>query len=99
VRAEEISQGWTQEGTFDDANGVAVRCYDDAALLEEAGSTPDDEGSVIILPAGTSGTVLFFTTGDPCWLELEYETDGMVFGVVEASKTKLHLRNEEKYPR
>jgi len=42
---------------------------------------------------------LFFTTGEPCWLELEYETEGAVFGVVEARKTKLHLRNDEKYPR
>jgi hypothetical protein len=68
-------------------------------LLEPTDSEPDNNGSVIALPAGTSGTVLFFTTGTPCWLELEYETPGFVFGVVEASKTKLQMRNEEKFPR
>lgn len=92
-----LEQDWTQDGTFADHNGTRVRCYDDVALLEPTGSEPDSNGSIIMLPAGTSGTVLFFTTGEPCLLELEYEVDGMVLGVVEASKTKLHLRNEEKY--
>ena len=99
MKAAEIQQVWTQEGTFADANGVEVRCYDDVALLEATSSEQDSAGSVIMLPAGTAGTVLFFSTGEPCWLELEYETDGAVFGVVEAGKTTLHVRNEEKYPR
>jgi hypothetical protein len=99
VKAADIRQDWTQKGTFADSVGIRVRCYDDVALLEPTGSEPDNNGAVIILPAGTSGTVLFFTTGEPCWLELEYETAGRVFGVVEASKTKLHLRTEEKYLR
>jgi len=99
VNVADIQQDWTQEGTFADGDGNHVRCYDDVALLEAADSEPDGKGVVITLPEGATGTVLFFTIGDPCWLELEYETPGMVFGVVEASKTKLHLRNEEKYPR
>ena len=99
MKAEDIRQEWTQEGTFPDNHGTRVRCYDDVALLEDVGSEPDSNGSVIILPAGTTGTVLFFTTGKPCWLHIEYETTGMVFGIVEASKTELHLRNEEKYRR
>ena len=99
VKADDIRQDWTQDGTFADSDGIRVRCYDDVALLKDTDSEPDSNGFVITLPAGTSGTVLFFTTGEPCWLEIEYETNGMVFGVVEASHTKLHLRNEEKYPR
>lgn len=99
MRAEDIKQVWTQDGTFKDAAGIDVRCYDDIALLEDTGSEPDGNGSIISLPAGTTGTVLFFTTGDPCWLQIEYEADGAVFGVAEARKTKLHLRNDEKYPR
>ncbi|ALG59967.1 hypothetical protein ABC955_01965 [Citromicrobium bathyomarinum] len=95
----DIQQGWTQDGTFKDANGDDVRCYDVVALLEAAASEPDPAGSVAMLPAGTSGTVLFYKTGQPCWLELEYETDRRIFGIVEATKTKLHLRSEEKYPR
>ena len=88
---------WTQDGAFADRNGTLVRCYDDVALLEPADTEPDTNGHVITLPAGRRGTVLFFTTGEPRWLELEYETSGTLFGVVEASKTKLHLRNEEKH--
>ncbi|MFC3077774.1 hypothetical protein ACFODL_06705 [Phenylobacterium terrae] len=99
MKAEDIQQDWTQDGTFPDADGTHVRCYDDVAILEPTASEPDSSGSVIVVPAGTSGTVLFFTTGEPCWLELEYEMEGMVFGVVEASKTKLYLRNDEKYSR
>jgi hypothetical protein len=99
VKAADIQQGWTQEGTFPDSDGTRVRCYDDIALLEVTSSEPDSNGAVIMLPAGTSGTVLFFTTGEPCLLQIEYVTAGMVFGIVEASKTRLHLRNEEKYRR
>ena len=99
MSADEIQWDWTQDGTFADAEGSRVRCYDDVALLEPTGSEPDGKGSVIMLPEGTSGTVLFFTTGEPCWLQIEYETEGVVFGQVEASKVRLHLRNEEKYPR
>ena len=92
VRASDIQQGWTQYGAFADSNGVEVRSYDDVALLEPMGSEPDGNGAVTTLPAGTTGlpagttgTVLMFTTGEPCWLELEYTTSGMIFGVVEAS--------------
>lgn len=99
MKTADIQQDWTQSGTFLDAEGNAVRCYDDVALLEATGSEPDGNGSVIKLPVGTSGTVLFYSTGEPCWLELEYETTGAVFGIVQATKTKLHLRNEEKYSR
>ena len=99
MKAGDIQQGWTQEGAFTDSNGARVHCYDDVALLESTRSEPDRNGSVITLPAGASGTVLFFTTGEPCWLQIEYETPAMVIGVVEATKTKLHLRNEQKYPR
>ena len=99
MKAADIGQNWTQEGTFGDSEGTRVRCYDDVALLEVTSSEPDGNGYAIVLPEGTSGTVLFFTTGEPCWLEIEYNVHGIVFGVVEALKTKLHLRNEEKYPR
>lgn len=99
MRASGIQQSWTQYGAFADGAGVEVRSYDDVCLLEPTDSEPDGDGAVISLPAGTVGTVLMFTTGEPCWLELEYTGSGMIFGVVEASKTKLHLRSEEKYPR
>jgi hypothetical protein len=99
VKAEDIRQEWTQDGTFSDSHGTRVRCYDDIALLESVSSEPDSNGSVITLRAGTTGTVLFFTTAEPCWLQIEYESEGMVFGFVEAWKTELYLRNEEKYPR
>ncbi len=99
MQAKGIPQDWTQDGTFADSTGARVRCYDDVVLLEATNSEPDSNGSVLTLPAGTTGTVLFFTTGEPCWLELEYGTTGMVFGVVKAARTSLHLRNEEKYPR
>ncbi len=99
MRAADIHQNWTQEGTFLDSNGTRVRCYDDVILIEAGGLEPDNNGSVIILPAGTSGTVLFFTTDEPCMLEIEYVTRGIVFGVIEASKVRLHLLNEEKYRR
>jgi hypothetical protein len=95
----DILQDWTQGGTFADGDGTAVRCYDDVVLLEPTTSEPDSTGSEILLPAGTTGTVLFFSTGQPCWLSIEYEVPGMVCGVVEASKAKLHLLNEEKYRR
>jgi hypothetical protein len=99
MRAEDIRQDWTQDGTFADSTGTLVRCYDDVALLEATHSEPDSNSSVLTLPAGTLGTVLFFTTGEPCWLQLEYETAGVVFGVVEGSRTSLHMRNEEKHRR
>ncbi len=99
MKATDIQQDWTQDGTFADRDGTPVRCYDDVILVEPTNSEPDSKGSVISVPEGTSGTVLFFSTGEPCWLNIEYEAPGLVFGVVEATKTKLHLRNEEKHPR
>ena len=92
-------RAWSQDGTFEDAFGTAVHAYDDIALLEDWGSQPDSKGSIIPLPKGTSGTVLFYTEDKPSILHIEWEVPGAVFGVVEAAKTKLHLRNEEKYPR
>jgi len=94
---DHVEQQWTQDGKFKDADGVDVRCYDDVVLLKAAHSEPNTKGSIITLPAGTSGTVLFYTIGEPCWLQLEYETDEIVLGVVEAANTRLYLRNEEKY--
>lgn len=76
LKATDIRQSWTQEGTFADSEGAQVRCYDDVVLLEATSSEPDNNGSVIDLSAGTSGTVLFFSTGEPCWLELEFEAPG-----------------------
>ena len=90
---------WAQESTFADAEGTAVRAYDDIVLLEDWGSEPDANGSIIPLPAGTTGTVLMYTEDAPCMLHVEWEVPGMVLGFVEAAKTKLYMRNEEKYPR
>ncbi|GHH13592.1 hypothetical protein GCM10008023_14190 [Sphingomonas glacialis] len=99
MRLADVQQEWSQDGTFADADGTLVRCYDDVAVLEHARSEPDGNGHHCEIAAGSTGTVLFYSTGDQCWLELEYELPGRIFGVVEASKTRLALRNEEKYPR
>ena len=99
MKAADVQQEWTQEGGFADADGTLVRCYDDVAVLEDVRLEPDGNGHVSEIAAGSTGTVLFYSTGTPCWLELEYELPGVISGVVKASKTRLATRNEEKYPR
>jgi hypothetical protein len=99
VNWADIQQEWSQDGTFVDSEGVRVRAYDDVELLEAATSEPDANGSVLLIPAGATGTVLFYSTGEPCLLQLEYDMPGMIHGAVEAHKTRLFQRNEEKYSR
>ena len=96
MKATAIQQGWTQEGTFQDADGALVRCYDYVAVLEDVESEPDSNGSVVKIPAGSTGAVLFYSTGTPCWLEVEYDLPGAIFGVIDAGKTRLAIKNEEK---
>lgn len=92
---------WTQDGAFAGSDGRLVRCYDDVILSR---AIPVDGGvqtEVDEVPSGTIGTVLFYSTGPigVAQLECYVGEDGFTFGYEELSKLKLHMTNEEKYPR
>jgi hypothetical protein len=91
----------TQEGAFTGSDGRSVRCYDDVVLSR---TVPVDGGvrtDVDEVPPGTVGTVLFYSTGPigVAQLECYVGEDAFTFGYEELSKLKLHMTNEEKYPR
>jgi hypothetical protein len=91
----------TQEGAFTGSDGLSVRCYDDVVLSR---TVPVDGGvrtDVDEVPPGTVGTVLFYSTGPigVAQLECYVGEDAFTFGYEELSKLKLHMTNEEKYPR
>lgn len=91
---------WTQDGTFLDADGVAVCAYDDVSLLK-AIPIEGDESSDYRVPVGTIGTVLFHSgdTGGCLQLELYWPEGSFVFGYCTPGDVRLHMTNEQKYPR
>jgi len=100
-REQMALEDWTQEGAFTGSDGRSVRCYDDVVL---ARTIPVDGGvrtDVDEVPPGTVGTVLFYSTGPVGVAQLECYVgeDAFTFGYEELSKLKLHMTNEEKYPR
>ena len=99
VNTGDIDQEWSQDGTFFDKNGRAVRAYDDVRILVDAEAQQLGHSPTLVLPAGTTGTVLFYSTGDPCYLDVEFEVPGMAVGVVKASDVEYFLSSEAKYPR
>ena len=99
---EQMAQeDWTQDGAFMDADGRRVRCYDDVVLSRSISVDGGVRTSVSEVPAGTICTVLFFSTGSigVAQLECYVGEDAFTFGYEELSKLKLHMTNEEKYPR
>jgi len=85
---------------FPDAEGAAVRAYDDVVLLRP--TLPDNDANAdYVIPAGTIATVLFHG-GDaetPLQLEADWPKDGFCIAYSLPSDVKLHTTNEEKYPR
>jgi hypothetical protein len=93
---------WTQDGAFSGADGKSIRAYDDVALLREAPiESSQFETKLKTAPAGTTGTVLFFTPGPDgvAQLELNLDAQGLCFAIEETRFLRLHMTNEEKYPR
>ncbi len=98
---ENATDQWTQEGVFDDANGVPVRSYDDVTLLREI-FPENDPNAAYRVPAGTTATVLFFAPKPDGIAQLEldwYPDQAIVLGYEEQRFLRLHMRNEVKYPR
>jgi len=94
------TERWTQTGAFPDADGVAVRAYDDVAILKPA-LLENDPASAHVVPAGTIGTVLFHC-GDATGvlqLELYWPEGSFVFGYARPQDVRLHQTSEQKYPR
>ena len=101
ARAQMESEEWTQDGAFAGSDGRSVRCYDDVILsraIPVDGGVRTDASEV---PAGTIATVLFYSTGSVGVAQLECYVgdDAFTFGYEELSRLKLHMTNEEKYPR
>ncbi len=97
MKAEE----WTQDGAFVGSDGRPVRCYDDIILSR---AIPVDEGfgtDVQRVEEGTICTVLFYSLRPVGMAQLEcYVGKGApIFGYEEISHLRLHMTNEEKYPR
>lgn len=91
---------WRQDGTFLDIDGSSVRAYDDVLLLDEIAIEGDVEGAFVI-PAGTVATVLFFQAEADGVAELEcyWPENGFSFGFACTNRLRLHMANEQKYPR
>lgn len=94
------SSMWTQDGTFPDADGAAVRAYDDVVLLE-ATLPENDPAAAYVVPAGTIGTVLFHGGASTCPLELEmdWSEQACVIAYAMPSAVRLYQTSEQKYPR
>ncbi len=92
---------WTQEGAFGGADGRPVRCYDDVVLARPISVDGGVRTDVEEVPAGTICTVLFYSRGPVGVAQLECYVgeDGFTFGYEELARLKLHMTNEEKYPR
>jgi hypothetical protein len=90
---------WVQEGTFEGADGVAVRAYDDVVLLRPIRPENDPDPASLV-PAGTTATVLFLSTkaDGVAQLELNWSSSrAVVLGYEDQRFLRLHLTNEEKY--
>ncbi|GEM_PF-1795505 len=91
---------WTQDGAFQDADGKAVRAYDDVVLLRAIAPENDPQAAYDV-PVGTTGTVLFFSERPDgvAQLELYWRPEAVVLGYEDQRYLRLHMTNEEKYPR
>lgn len=91
---------WRQDGTFPDSDGAQVRAYDDVVLLKAA--LPENKGDAAhVIPVGTTATVLFHG-GDaetPLQLEACWPENSFCIAYALPRDVKLHMTNEEKYPR
>ena len=92
---------WTQDGTFCGADSRPVRAYDDVVLLRDI-KPENDPASPYVVPAGTTGTVLFFSerVDGVAQIELDWLPDqAIVLGYEDQRFLRLHMTNEEKHPR
>ncbi len=94
-------EDWTQDGAFIGSDGRPVRCYDDVVLSRPIPVEGGVRTDVTEVPAGTTGTVLFYSRGPVGIAQLECDVgeDAFAFGYEELWRLKLHMTNEEKYPR
>ena len=88
-----------QDGSFDGADGRLVRAYDDVVLLRDV--LPENDADAAYVPrAGSTGTVLFFSIRPDGVAQIELNEWGRVVIAYEDQRfLKLHMTNEEKYPR
>src|SRR5579871_4695385 len=88
---------WVQEGAFADADGNSVRAYDDVMLTREIPVEAGVRTQVASVPAGATGTVLFFVPGIDGVAELEIAVadNAFTFGIEETRRLRLHTTNEE----
>lgn len=90
---------WKQEGAFDGADGRAVRAYDDVEFLRDA-AVENDPNTIYPVKAGETGTVLMFVPGPDGLAQIELESrPSVVLAYEQLSFLRLHMTNEEKYPR
>ena len=101
ISARSAPGEWTQDGAFAGSEGRLVRCYDDVVLLRSIAVSGGTAGRSVTMPAGTIGTVLFYSTGATPMAELEFrlEGHGIAFGQAGLMHLRLHQTNEQKYPR
>jgi hypothetical protein len=92
---------WKQEGWFQGADGRRIRAYDDVTLLRDV--LPENDGNAAYLArAGSTGTVLFFSSRPDGVAQIELEFgpwNAVVLAYEDQRFVKLHMTNEEKYPR
>jgi hypothetical protein len=88
-----------QDGSFDDADGRLVRAYDDVVLLRDV-LPENDADAAYVARAGSTGTVLFFSINPDGVAQIELNEWAPTVCVFEDQRfLKLHMTNEEKYPR
>ncbi len=96
---DEQAASWEQEGSFAGADGRSVRAYDDVALLRDV-LPENDVNAAYLAKAGSTGTILFFSTRPDGVAQIELNDWGSVVLAYEDQRyLKLHMTNEEKYPR
>ena len=95
-----MADRWRQDGAFPDAEGAAVRAYDDVVLLKPA-LPENDFSAAYIIPAGTTATVLFHG-GDaetPIQLEADWPENSFCIAYALPADVQLHQTNEQKHAR
>ena len=97
VDAEAAS--WEQRGSFVGADGRSVRAYDDVVFLRDV-LPENDLDAAYVAKAGSTGTILFFSTQPHGVAQVELNGwNAVVLAYEEQRFLKLHVTNEEKYPR
>jgi len=90
---------WEQEGSFVGSDGRPIRAYDDVVLLRDV-LPENDPDAGYLAKAGSTGTVLSYSTKREGVAQLElYAWNTVVLGYEDQRFLKLHMTNEEKYPR